>query len=121
MKKFIFNVYEAMKHKKENPQCYQIDMMKERPKRHYEKKLVRREFQVGQIFLQYKPQLNFFLGKSKSRWLGPFLVNKVWVDDVIEIQDPGNSHTFTVKGKMLRFYAKKEISTEKVYMKIIEP
>lgn len=26
--KVVFNMFEAMKHKKENPQCYQVNMMK---------------------------------------------------------------------------------------------
>lgn len=36
-------MFEAMKHKKENPHFYQIDQMKERPKWYREKKLVKRE------------------------------------------------------------------------------
>ncbi|XP_050898001.1 uncharacterized protein LOC127104904 [Lathyrus oleraceus] len=40
--KIVFNVFEAMKRQKENPQCYRIDMMKEKLKRYPYENIVKR-------------------------------------------------------------------------------
>lgn len=49
---------------------------KERTKRYHDKKLVRRNFQVGQQVLQFNSRLRLFLGKLKCKWLGPFVITE---------------------------------------------
>lgn len=44
------------------------------------------------------------MGKWNSREYGPFIVNKVVVDGVVEIKDSGDEYTFTVKGKRIKIY-----------------
>lgn len=83
--KLVINVFEAMNNQKENPQCYQINIMKEISKGHHGKKLVRKEFQVLQKVLLYKSCLKWLIGKWKSRWSGPFIVNKVFANGAIEV------------------------------------
>lgn len=70
----------------------------ERTKIYHDKKLVRREFQIGQHVLLYNFQLKLFPNKLKSRWFGPFIVNKVLVKGPEEIKNPGDLYIFTVHG-----------------------
>lgn len=68
-------MFEAIKHHKENPWCYHINMIKERSKKLNEKKLVWKEFQVGNKVLLYKSGWKQLLGKQQSRSVGSFIVN----------------------------------------------
>ena len=47
---------------------------KEKSKRLYDQKILRREFKVGEQVLLYNSRLKLFLGKLKSRWSGPYTV-----------------------------------------------
>ena len=58
----------------------------------------RMEFKVGQKFLLYHSQLRLFLGKLRSRWIGPFVVANVFPYGAIEIQSLATSKVFKVNG-----------------------
>lgn len=68
------------------------------------KKLVRREFKIGHKVLLYNSGLKLFPRKSKSRWSRTFIVNKMFVNGALEVQDPGGSQIFTVNGQNLKIY-----------------
>lgn len=96
-------------------------MMKERMKNLNEKKLVRKEFQVGQKVLLYKSRWKRLLGKWKAGKFGPFIVNKVLAYGVVEIKDPGDSRTCIVKGNKLRTYVGSENASEKFSLILSDP
>jgi len=52
-------------------------LYKERVKAYHDKKLLKREFQTGQLVLLLNSRLKLFPGKLKSRWSGPFVVKQV--------------------------------------------
>ncbi|XP_050875045.1 uncharacterized protein LOC127078655 [Lathyrus oleraceus] len=59
--------------------------------------LQRKEFVEGQLVLLFKSRLKP-PGKLKSRWLGPFVVQKVFPHGAIELKNPNNRDTFKVNG-----------------------
>ena len=50
---------------------------KEKTKVFHDKMISRKEFKVGQKVLLYHSWLHLFLGKLRSCWIGPFVVNKI--------------------------------------------
>ncbi|XP_038699651.1 uncharacterized protein LOC119996944 [Tripterygium wilfordii] len=53
-------------------------LYKERAKRYHDKKLVRKNFSVGQKVLVYNSRLKLFSGKLKSKWHGPYVIQVVF-------------------------------------------
>ena len=47
---------------------------KEKTKGWHDRKILRREFKVGEQVFLYNFRLKLFLGKLKSRWSGPYIV-----------------------------------------------
>ncbi|XP_058747216.1 uncharacterized protein LOC131620231 [Vicia villosa] len=85
---------------KSRPREYDnVVIYNERTKRYHDKNLVKKEFQVLHKVLLYNSRLNLFQGKLKSRWYGPFIVNKVFTNGAIEIKDPRDLQIFTEMGK----------------------
>nr|XP_017248025.1 PREDICTED: uncharacterized protein LOC108219212 [Daucus carota subsp. sativus] len=58
-------------------QAYENNKLyKEKVKRWHDRKLMQKEFFIGQQVLLFNSRLRLFLGKLKSRWSGPFTVKK---------------------------------------------
>jgi len=76
---------------------------KERTKKWHDKRISRKEFNVGDIVLLFNSRLKLFPGKLKSRWSGPFEITKVLKSDAIEIKGQ-NSEPFMVNGQRLKHY-----------------
>jgi len=56
---------------------------------------IEKNFLLGKAFL-YDSKLHVFLGKHRSRWAGPYIVEKVFPHDAIEIKEPTKNHAFKV-------------------------
>ncbi|XP_073030648.1 uncharacterized protein [Primulina eburnea] len=76
---------------------------KERTKRAHDKRIIRREFKVGEAVLLYNSRLRLFPGKLKSRWSGPFTIAKVFPSGAVVLHD-GKEGTFTVNAQRLKHY-----------------
>ena len=50
-------------------------MFKEKVKRWHDKRIQKREFNVGDYVLLYNSRLRFFAGKLLTKWEGPYMVN----------------------------------------------
>ena len=57
---------------------------KQRIKRWLDQLISKKEFQKGQRVLLYDSRLHSFLGKLKSRWIGPFIIHQVHSDGVVD-------------------------------------
>ena len=86
MEEFYNNAYENAK------------IYKDKAKRWHDKHIQKRNFEVGQQVLLFNSRLKHFPGKLRSRWSGPFIVNKVLPVGAIEIHHPSKG-TFTVSGQ----------------------
>ncbi|CAN6583699.1 unnamed protein product [Malus baccata var. baccata] len=71
---------------------------KEKTKAFHDSQILRKEFQPGQKVLLFSSCLKLFPGKLKSRWTGPYLVNKIFSYRAVEIINEGQGNTFKVNG-----------------------
>ncbi|RVW62882.1 Retrovirus-related Pol polyprotein from transposon 17.6 [Vitis vinifera] len=64
---------------------------KQRMKKWHDQLISNKEFQEGQRVLLYDTRLHIFPGKLKSRWIGPFIIHRVfqWSGGIIEFQWQG--------------------------------
>jgi hypothetical protein len=94
----LHELEEMRLHSYENARIY-----KEKTKLIHDKHILPRDFQVGDLVLLFNSRLRIFPGKLKSRWSGPFTVQKVYPFGAIDI---GNSscETFKVNGQRLKHY-----------------
>ena len=81
---------------------------KDRTKKWHDKNILRRHFAPGDKVLLYNSRLKLFPSNLKSRWSGPFTVNKAFPFSIIELQkEDGN--LFHVNGKCIKLYHGGEI------------
>ncbi|XP_058768438.1 uncharacterized protein LOC131642179 [Vicia villosa] len=76
---------------------------KERTNKWHDKRIFRKEFNVGDVVLLFNSRLKLFPGKLRSRWSGPFEVTKVFPSGVVEIKGK-SSDNFIVNGQRLKHY-----------------
>ena len=81
---------------------------KDRMKRIHDKNILRKSFEPGQKVLLYNSRLHLFLGKLRSRWIGPFIVCTVFPHGTIDIENPKNGDMFKVNGQRLKPFLKLE-------------
>ena len=81
---------------------------KEKTKQWPDKMILRREFQPGQLVLFFNSRLKLFLRKLKSRWSGPFIVNKTFSFGAVELKGK-DGILFCVNGQRLKHYYDNEI------------
>ena len=85
---------------------------KERTKSWHDKHITRKELEAGQHDLLFNSRLKLFLGKMKSRWLGPFTVTKVFPHGGAEVTHP-EKVTFKVNTQRLKPYFGGEFHADK--------
>ncbi|KAG7548081.1 Integrase catalytic core [Arabidopsis suecica] len=83
---------------------------KERTKLFHDKKIITKDFQVGDQVLLFNSRLKLFPGKLKSRWSGPFYVTEVRPYGAVTLA--GKSGDFTVNGQRLKKYLADQIIPE---------
>ena len=76
---------------------------KERTKKWHDKRISRKEFNVGDIVLLFNSRLKLFPGKLKSRWSSPSEITKILKSGAIEIKGR-NSEPFMVNRQRLKYY-----------------
>ncbi|GKB85814.1 reverse transcriptase domain-containing protein, partial [Tanacetum coccineum] len=85
-------------------QAYENSLIyKERTKKLHDSKIKNRIFNVGDRVLLFNSRLKIFLGKLKTRWLGPFTITKVFPYGTIELSQP-NGPNFKVNGHCVKHY-----------------
>jgi len=77
---------------------------KARIKEFYDKRILRKTFDVSKKVLLYNSRLHLFLGKLRSRWSGPFIVKHVYPYAAFDIENPKNDNVFKVNGHRLKAY-----------------
>src|SRR4051812_36773548 len=70
-------------------------------------------FESGQQVLLYNSRLRLFPGKLKSRWTGPFIINRVFSNGAVELLDRDNK-PFKFNGQRIKHYFEGETITEGV-------
>src|SRR4051812_49750930 len=62
-------------------------MFKEKVKKWHDKRILKREFNVGDKVLLFRSRFRFSPGKLLSRWEGPFHIKKVYWSGAIKINN----------------------------------
>ncbi|XP_070015465.1 uncharacterized protein [Nicotiana sylvestris] len=79
-------------------------MYKERVKFVHDKKILKREFNYGDLVLLFNSRLKLYPGKLKSKWSGPFKVISVSPYGAIELESEDGTRTFNVNGQRVKHY-----------------
>ncbi|XP_074306029.1 uncharacterized protein LOC141641257 [Silene latifolia] len=76
---------------------------KEKTKRWHDKRIIPREFQVGEKVLLFNSRFRLFPGKLKSRWSGPYKVTSISKFGSVELENSAGEH-FKVNGHQVKHY-----------------
>ncbi|XP_016199656.1 uncharacterized protein LOC107640663 [Arachis ipaensis] len=79
-------------------------LYKEKVKAVHDKYIKRREFTAGDQVLLYNSRLSLMPGKLRSRWDGPYVVEKVESYGVVHLSHPSSPTFFKVNGHRLKLY-----------------
>ncbi|XP_051113167.1 uncharacterized protein LOC127239181 [Andrographis paniculata] len=113
VKKCNMNLQEAGVHRKMQIQeleeirqeAYENAILyKEKTKAFHDHHISRKIFEIGQKVLLYHSRLKLFPGKLRSRWIGPFIVTKLFLYGAVEIQSLRTEKKFVVNGHRLKSY-----------------
>ena len=72
-------------------------LFKEKVKRWHDKRIQKREFNVGDLVLLYNSRLRFFAGKLLSKWEGPYVI-EVYRSGAIKINNFEGTNPKVVNG-----------------------
>ncbi|XP_074292263.1 uncharacterized protein LOC141619138 [Silene latifolia] len=85
-------------------QAYESSRLyKEKTKRWHDKKILKKEFKIGDNVLLFNSRFKIFLGKLRSRWSGPFTVTNVNMFGSVEVMTT-NGEKFKANGHRLKVY-----------------
>ena len=59
-------------------------LFKENVKRWHDKRIQKREFNLGDYVLLFNSHLRFFAGKLLSKWEGPYVIEEVYLSGAIK-------------------------------------
>jgi hypothetical protein len=79
-------------------------LFKEKVKQWHDRRILKREFHVGEKVLLYRSRLRFFAGKLLSKWEGPFMIEEVYHLGAIKIASLKDHTTQVVNGQRLKHY-----------------
>ena len=79
-------------------------LFKEKVKRWHDRRILKREFNVGERVLLYRSRLRFFAGKLLSKWEGPFVIVEMYHSGAIKIASLKDDSTQVVNGQRLKHY-----------------
>src|ERR1044071_6800214 len=79
-------------------------MIKEKVKRWHDRRILKREFNIGDKFLLYRSRFGFSPGKLLSRCKGPFHIQEVYRSGAIKINNFEGTKPQVVNGQRLKHY-----------------
>src|SRR3954466_7171393 len=91
-------------------------LFKEKVKRWHDRRILKREFHVGEKVLLYKSHLRFFSGKLLSKWEGPYVIVEVYRSGAIKIPSLKDDTTQVVNGQRLKHYISGDSYDEDVHI-----
>nr|GEW37371.1 DNA-directed DNA polymerase [Tanacetum cinerariifolium] len=80
----------------------------ERTKKLHDSKIKNCIFNIGDRVLLFNSRLKIFSGKLKTRWSGPFTINKVFPYGTVELSQPDGPN-FKVNGHRVKHYFKGDV------------
>ena len=77
---------------------------KERSKKWHDQMITCINFNKGDQVLLYDSKLHLFPGKLKSRWTGPFIVQKAHPNGSVDLLNPNDNKVTKVNGRSVKPY-----------------
>ncbi|XP_057747101.1 uncharacterized protein LOC130966329 [Arachis stenosperma] len=88
-------------------------LYKEKMKVVHDKHIKRREFRLGKLVLLYNSRLRLMPGKLRSRWEGPYRVEKAEPYRVFHLSHPSCSKFIKVNAHRLKLYHSEQMKKSK--------
>ncbi|XP_057745044.1 uncharacterized protein LOC130962907 [Arachis stenosperma] len=88
-------------------------LYKEKMKAVHDKHIKRREFRPGELVFLYNSRLRLMPGKLRSRWKGPYRVEKAEPYRVFYLSHPSSSKFIKVNGHRLKLYHGEQMKKSK--------
>ena len=79
-------------------------LFKEKVKWWHDKRIQKREFNVGDYVLLYNYRLRFFVGKLLSKWEGPYVIKEVYRSGAKKINNFEGTNPKVVNGQRIKHY-----------------
>src|SRR3954471_2243943 len=79
-------------------------LFKEKVKRWHDRRILKREFRVGEKVLLYRSRLRFFAGKLLSKWEGAFVIKEVYRSGATKISSLKDDTTQVVNAQRLKHF-----------------
>ena len=70
----------------------------------HDKRIQKREFNVGDYVLLFNSRLRFFAGKLLSKWEGPYVIEEVYHSGSIKINNFEGTNPKVVNGQRIKHY-----------------
>ena len=87
-----------------NDAYFNSRIAKDKLKKWHDQLITQKNFSQGDQVLLYDSKLHLFLGKLKSRWIGPFIVQQAYSNGLVDLLNPNDSRVFKVNGQRLKPY-----------------
>ena len=88
----------------ETQACDNAKLFKEKVKIWHDKRIQKREFNVGDHVLLYNPCLRFFAANILSKWEGPYIIEEVYRSGAIKINNAEGTSPKVVNGQRIKHY-----------------
>ena len=79
-------------------------MFKEKVNKWHDRRILKREFNVGHKVLLFRYRFRFYPGKLLSRWEGPFHIEEVYRCSAIKINNFEGTKPQVLNGQRLKHY-----------------
>jgi hypothetical protein len=89
-------------------------LFKEKVKQWHNRRILKREFYVGEKVILYRSRIRFFAGKLLSKWEGPFIIEEVYRSGAIKIASLKDNTTQVVNGQRLKHYISRDSYNEDI-------
>ena len=80
----------------------------------HDKQILRKNFEPNQRVHLYDSRLHLHPGKLRSRWTGPYVVQRVFPNGAVEVKDPKDGRVFKVNGQRLKHYIERLPEPEEI-------
>ena len=89
-------------------------------KRWHDQLISNKEFQKGQRVLLYDSMLHIFPRMLKLGWIGPFIIQQVHLNGMVELLNSNSTDTFKVNGHRLKPFME-PFNQNKEEVNLLEP
>ena len=96
-----------------------VRIYKEKTKKWHDKRILRREFKVGELVLLYNSRLKLFLGNLKSKWSGPYTTIAFTLFRTVTLRE-NSGNEFKVNRQRFKHYNGGILNDEQPYIRSVE-